>query len=186
MWFKTPRAKVYGYRAILGIQYGAAAMFGVLGSSRFINPFLGGIGAALLLVTAFASSKNDFAKEAKKIVWFHRDGHPWNQYPTTDAERDTRQRELYPQLVLAGKKMIRLLKEAKKFEVADDLLGLKAANVDYGNAKNAFYQRWGAYESADILPFRDGREPWKNPEEFLVELQGRMKLNKQNKSRICA
>jgi hypothetical protein len=186
MWFKTPRAKVYGYRAVLGIQYGAAALFGVLGFSRFIDPFLGGIGAALLLVTAFASSKTDFAKEAKKIVRFQCDGHPWNKYPTTDAERDTRRRELSPQLVLAGKKMVRLFKEAKKFEAADDQLGLKAANVDYGNAKNAFYQRWGAYEGADILPFRDGREPWKSPEEFLIELQRRMKLNKQNKNRICA
>jgi hypothetical protein len=186
MWFKTPRAKVYGYRATRGIQYGAAAMFGVLGFSRFINPFLGGIGAALLLVTAFASSKTDFAKEAKKIVRFRDDRHLWNQYPTTDAERDTRRSELYPQLVLAGKKMIRLHKEAKKFKAADDRLGLKAANVDYENAKNAFYRRWNAYEGADILPFRDGREPWKSPEEFLVELQRRMKLNKQNKSRIYA
>jgi hypothetical protein len=186
MWLKTPRAKVYGYRAMLRIQYGAAALFGVLGFFHFINPFLGGIGAALLLVTAFASSKNDFAKEAQKIVWFHDDGHPWNQYPTTDAERDTRRRELHPQLVLAGKKMIRLLKETKKFEAADDRLGLKAANVDYGNAKNAFYQRWDAYAGADILPFRDEKEPWKSPEEFLVELQKRMKLNKKNKNRICA
>jgi hypothetical protein len=186
MWLKTPRAKVYGYRAMRGIQYGAAALFGVLGFSRFINPFLGGIGAVVLLVTAFASSKNDFAKEAKRIVRFYCDGHPWNQYPTTTAERDILRRELNPQLVLAGKKMIRRFREAKKFAATDDLLGRKAANVDYGNAKEAFYQRWSVYEDVDILPFRDGREPWKSPEQFLVELQMRMKLNKQNKSRICA
>jgi hypothetical protein len=187
MFFKTPIAKVYGYRAIIGIQYGAAALFGVLGFPRFINPFLAGIGAALLLVTAFASSKTDLAKEVKKIVQFHDDGHPWKKFPTTDEERDALRRELYPQLVLAGKKMIRRFKEFNKLSLADDdLLGLKAARVDYQNAKNAFYARWRAYEGADILPFQSGREPWSNPEEFLVELQKRMKLQKLKKSLLCA
>ncbi len=186
MWLKTPRAKVYGYRAMRGIQYGAAALFGVLSFFRFINPFLGGIGAVLLLVTVFASLKNNLAKEAKKIVQFHLDGHPWNKYPTTDVERDACRRELYPQLVLSGKNVIRLFKEAKKFKKADDQLGFKAASVNYGNAKIAFYQRWSAYKSADILPFRNEREPWKSPKEFIAELQRRMKPSKQNKIRICA
>jgi hypothetical protein len=186
MRFKTPKAKVYGYRAMLGIQYGAAALFGVLGFFRFINPSLGEVGAVLLLVTVFASSKNDFAKEAKKVIQFQRDGHPWDKFPTTDAERDMCRRELRPQLVLSGMNMIRLFKEVKKFEKVGDELGLKAAEVNYGNAETAFYQRWRAYEGADVLPFRDGEEPWKSPQEFIAELQRRMKLNKHNKIRICA
>lgn len=185
MWLKTPKAKVYGHRTMLGIQYGAVALFSVLSFSRFMNPFLGEIGVTLLLATAFASSKTDFAKEAQRIVQFHRDGHRWDQYPTTDAERNIRRRELYPQLVLSGKKMIRLFREMKKFKAADDQLGLKAAEVDYGNAKSAFYRRWGAYKGADVLPFRDGGEPWKSPEDFLCELQRKMILNKQSKGRIC-
>jgi hypothetical protein len=186
MWFKTPRAKVYGYRAIVGMQYGAAVMLGALGFPHVINPFIGGIGIMLLLVTAFASSKTDLAKEVKKIVQFINDGHPWDQYPATDEDRDALRRELYPQLVFVAEMMIWYFREAKKFKATDDLLGRKAANVNYANAKNAFYQRWSVYKSIDILPLKNEGEPCKSPTEFFRELQQRMKLQKQRKNRVCA
>jgi hypothetical protein len=190
MFFKTPRAKVYGYRAILGIQYGAAALFGVLGFFRFIFPFLAGTGFVVFLLTAFASSQTEFAKEVRKIVQFRSDGHSWDQYPTTDEERDALRRELHPQLVIAGKNMIRGLRTLKQFKErlpkTGDLQGLKAARVAYQNAKSAFYQRWNVYDSVGIIPLRAGREPWRDPIEFLCELQRRMRRQERKQELICA
>jgi hypothetical protein len=190
MWFKTPRAKVYGYRAVLGIQCGAAAMFGVLGFFRFVSPFFAEAGSVVFLLTAFASLQMEFAKEVRKIVQFKRSGHSWDQYPTTDKERDVLRRELRPQLVIAGMNMIGGFKTFKQFEKllpeTDDLQGLKAARVTYQNAKNAFYQRWRVYDSVGVLPLRAGLEPWRSPIEFLGDLQQRMRRQRQKNNLMCA
>lgn len=175
---------MYGYRASVAVECGAAFVLGILGFFRFINLFLAIIGVAVVLPAFFVSLRSEFAKEARKIVRFHKDGNPWHRYPATEDERVRLWYELYPELSSAGEKTIRSrneLERQKELSQKQETPSVKAARVKHDNARGIFSERWDLYASIDIMPMNDTGEPWMTPEVFLAHLGRRMQQQESYK-----
>jgi len=174
MWLKTPRAKVFWYRAIVRTLCGAAILFGALGILRFINPFFGVGVVAVSLVTLFASSQSDFAKEVRSIIEFSGCGDP--ETLRLQLESDGKM------VIECGDVFMRYLLKRNPA----DLQGRKAARVNYKNAKEDFRRRWRMCARMDALPLRDADEPWESANAFLKNLRQKKKESKTPETRIYA
>ncbi len=175
MGFKTSKVKVYGYRAMMGIQFGVTIMLTIFGLFGLIRPPTSVIGVVVLFATAFAISRSDFAKKVNLILQFCSERRcDFDDYPTTDLKRDElRESEnLFLDLIRGGGAVINARQKLEKRLSMKDLQGERAAMVQYYNARKALKERWNFYRGVGILPFKDPRHrtEWMDEEEFLKSI----------------
>jgi hypothetical protein len=171
---KKPEAKVLAYRIFFWGLVLLATLSIIVGLKvNIIHQWTAFSIGLILLATAFASSKTQFAKEVALIRHFTEwTGLPLRQYPTTPEAVDDLREILYGKLVIAAKLLIEARRQQDRIRSRKDDTGVRAAAVLVTNREQAFEELWDACHNVGAPPLKNHAEgiEWKSSRDFLKKM----------------
>ena len=134
------------------------------------------VAAAILLTTAFASSRTKFAKEVEEVIipFCRERNYEYGRYPTTDAQCNELRKgpEIFDDLKRCAEAVIGAQETVARYWHDKQDEAYRAAIVKEQNAQRAFKTRWDFYERVGptgVLPLKNPSAGtyWIDADDFL-------------------